>query len=180
MHRIVGITPWKDSLLKVKCARVKKGMRVLDICTGLGYTAIASLLRGAREVITVEIDKHVLEIASYNPWSWNLANDKIKIILGDAVEVINDFEDSYFDRIVHDPPTIAIAGELYSKKFYRELFRVLRGGGILFHYTGKPGYSRGVDITKGVANRLRQVGFQVKIIRSVCGVVALKPKFKVM
>lgn len=178
MHRIVGITPWEDSLLKVKYARVKRGMSVLDICTGLGYTAITSLLRGAREVITIEIDECVLKIASYNPWSWRLANDKIKIILGDATEVVNDLESSSFDRVIHDPPTIAIAGELYSKEFYKELFRVLKKGGILFHYTGKPGHSRGVNISKGVANRLRQVGFQVKVVKSACGIVAFKPRLR--
>jgi len=176
MHRIVDITPWEDSLLKVRCARVRRGMRVLDVCTGLGYTAIASLLRGAREVITIEVDEHVLEIASYNPWSWRLANDKIRVVLGDATEVINNIENSSFDRIIHDPPTIAIAGELYSKEFYEELFRVLRRGGVLFHYTGKPGHLRGINITKGVANRLRQVGFRVEVVKSACGVVAFKPR----
>jgi len=176
MHRITGITPWEDSLLKVKCARVRRGMKVLDICTGLGYTAIASLLRGAFRVITIEIDEHVLEIASYNPWSWRLADERINIILGDATEVIEDIKDSSIDRIIHDPPTLALAGELYSKEFYKELFRVLKRGGVLFHYTGKPGYMRGVNVTRGVVNRLRHVGFQVKIVREAYGVVAFKPR----
>jgi len=178
MHRIVGITPWKDSLLKIRYARIKRCVKVLDVCTGLGYTAIASLLRGACKVVTVEIDEYVLKIASYNPWSWKLSSDRIMIINDDATEVVSRIKDSSFDRIIHDPPILPLAGELYSKEFYKELFRILKKGGILFHYTGKPGHSRGINITKGVTNRLRQVGFEVKIAERASGVVAFKPRSK--
>lgn len=53
MHRKIGTTPWEDSKEKVKAARIFSGARVLDICTGLGYTAILSMHRRA-SVTTVE------------------------------------------------------------------------------------------------------------------------------
>lgn len=172
MHRVVGITPWRDAELKVSALGRLRGMRVLDICTGLGYTAIHAYMRGGR-VASIEVDRNVLDIASYNPWSKGLEN--IDVILGDAADVVGELDSNSFDVIIHDPPRFSLAGHLYSKNFYRELFRVLDRGGRLFHYTGKVGYlKRGIDITKGVAKRLSSIGFRVKIIRGLRGVLATK------
>lgn len=74
MQRVKGIAPWEDTLEKVRAARVHDGMSLLDVCTGLGYTAIASLDLDASSVITVEKDENVLKIASANPWSRRLAD----------------------------------------------------------------------------------------------------------
>lgn len=112
MHRIKGTVPWQDSLQKVRAARVGPGHKVLDICTGLGYTASLSVKFGASSVLTVEKDEKVLRIAEVNPWSWGLADERVKVVLGDAVEVVKELSDSSFDRIIHDPPRLALAGEL--------------------------------------------------------------------
>ena len=175
MHRIVEVDPWTDSLMKVNLARVRAGARVLDVCTGLGYTAIASRLRGARYVLTIEKDENVLKIAKANPWSRRLADPQVDIILGDAVEVLPGLPSGSFHVIVHDPPRLSLAGELYSLEFYRELYRVLRRRGILFHYTGNPGGKyRRLNIAKGVAQRLRAVGFKVAYAREALGVIGFK------
>ncbi len=159
MHRTVDIDPWTDSLIKVRSLGRINGYRVLDICTGLGYTAIAEILMGARDVVTIEIDPNVIFIASMNPWSRNLEDNRISIILGNAVDMVNMFEDESFDAIVHDPPRFSIAGELYSLEFYRALHRVLRRGGKVFHYTGEPGKHSNIDMLKGIKNRLYRAGF---------------------
>ncbi len=172
MHRVVDMTPWQDSSEKVSVLGDLRGKRVLDICTGLGYTAIHALRRGA-EVVSIEVDPNVLEIAEYNPWSRDLVN--IDIIIGDAFEVVQDFDEAEFEAIVHDPPRFSLAGHLYSLDFYRSLYRILTRDGRLFHYTGKVGYlRRGIDIMKGVAYRLRSVGFKVRILRDLRGVLAYK------
>lgn len=175
MHRIKGITPWEDTLEKVRAARIRKGVSVLDVCTGLGYTAIASLELGASSVITVEKDENVLKIASVNPWSRGLADPRIKIALADAAEFVKRLPNESFDRIIHDPPRFALAGELYGLEFYRELYRALKPGGILFHYTGEPGRLRGLNVPGGVSGRLKRAGFQV-LERRAMGFVARRPK----
>ncbi len=172
MHRVVDIDPWRDTYSKVSILNIHSGEEVLDICTGLGYTAINAYRRGGN-VLTIEVDENILEIASYNPWSSEL--EDIKIILGDATEVIKTLLDNHYDVIIHDPPRLSRAGELYSREFYSELYRVLRRGGRLFHYTGKVGYKRRrLNILGGVASRLAKVGFKVYQRRDLLGVYAVK------
>ncbi|RLG61132.1 SAM-dependent methyltransferase [Candidatus Geothermarchaeota archaeon] len=175
MHRVRGVTPWMDSQMKVLAVRISRGNKVLDVCTGLGYTAIISLKRGASEVITIEKDENVLKIAELNPWSRLLANERIKIIHGDANEVVREFEEGSFDRIIHDPPRFSLAGELYSLDFYKELYRILKPNGLLFHYTGTPGEKfRRRDIFKEVSSRLTKAGFIVIKKRKLRGLLAKK------
>ena len=174
MHRIKDTTPMDDAESKVKAARVSRCHRVLDICTGLGYTAIKSLDRGACEIVSVEKDINILKIAELNPWSWRLSDKRIRIYLADASELIKHFPTEYFDRIIHDPPRFSLAGELYSEEFYKQLYRVLKNGGILYHYTGEPGRVRGKSILQGIISRLRRVGFYVQKYSTILGVVAFK------
>ena len=164
MHRIVDVTPWEDSELKVNAVRVRKNMEVLDICTGLGYTAILSAKKGAK-VLTIEKNQSVLEMASYNPWSKFLELPNIQIVLGDALEVVKYLPAASFDRIIHDPPRFALAGELYSESFYQDLYQVLKENGMLLHYVGTPGSKvRGVNLAKGVERRLLRAGFKKAVM----------------
>jgi len=51
----------------------------------------------------------------------------------------------------------------------------LKPGGKLFHYVSKPGSKyRNKSVEKGVINRLRNVGFDVKFHEKVSGVVCVK------
>lgn len=176
MHRVSGITPWRDSEAKVRLLSVRRGDRVLDVCTGLGYTAIWALKMGANAVLSIEKDPNVLEMACYNPWSRWLEDRRVSIILGDASRVVEGLEDGFFDKVIHDPPRLALAGELYSLSFYRELYRVLKPGGVLVHYTGQPGYRRGKDIMGGVKGRLEKAGFTARRRSEISAVLAFKPR----
>ncbi|ASJ17176.1 hypothetical protein A3L04_08895 [Thermococcus chitonophagus] len=178
MHRTKDTNPLRDTLAKVNTVNPREGEKVLDTCMGLGYTAIEAARRGAH-VVTIEKDPNVIELARINPWSLELfSNSRIKIIHGDSYEVIKKFEDEEFNVIIHDPPRFSLAGELYSEKFYKELYRVLKPGGRLFHYVGNPGKKyRHKDIQRGVMERLRRAGFvRVRKVEEALGVVALKPE----
>ncbi|WP_148678979.1 class I SAM-dependent methyltransferase [Aeropyrum pernix] len=175
MHRVAGTDPWSDALAKASLV-VKRGFRVLDTCTGLGYTSIAAIARGASLVYTVEVDEIVLQLAALNPWSHRLRDKRIRIILGDAVEVVRDFGDSAFDALIHDPPRFSKStSSLYTLELYREFHRILRRGGRLFHYTGEPGRIRGLNLPGRVARLLREAGFEVLgFRRRALGLVAVK------
>lgn len=176
MHRTKDVDPKQDTELKIKAIKPLKGF-VLDICTGLGYTAIlCAKQESVKKVITVEKDKNVIYLQKQNKFSEELfINPKIERIHGDIQEVILKFENNFFDAVIHDPPSMKIAGELYSEDFYRHLFRVLKQNGKLFHYTGSPGIKSGKDIVSGVIRRLQRAGFRnVKRVEFALGVVAIK------
>lgn len=181
MHRTKDVTPLEDTLNKVNAVKPKEGEMLLDTCMGLGYTAIEAAKRGAY-VMTVEKDPNVLELAKLNPWSRELFHSQnIQVIQGDAFDVVKRFKDGSFDVVIHDPPRFSLAGHLYSEEFYRELFRVLKPGGRLFHYVGNPGRRyRRKDLQRGVMERLRKAGFVgVKRVEEALGIVARRPFKKV-
>ncbi len=174
MHRIKEIDPWQHAQ-RMMAALAPVSGSVLDTATGLGYTAILAA-REASGVTTIELDPGVLAIAQLNPWSQELfANPKITQVMGDAYEVVPTFADESFDRIMHDPPTLKLAGELYSGAFYRELYRILKRGGRLFHYIGDPNSKASGGVTRGVVRRLQEAGFSRVARRAEAyGVVAYK------
>ena len=174
MHRIKNTNPYLDTLAKIKALAPIHG-RVLDTCTGLGYTAIEAA-KTAEHVITIELDPTAQEIAHYNPWSRSLFdNPKIEQIIGDTFDEIQNFEDGTFSCIIHDPPMLSLAGDLYSGDFYAECFRVLRSSGRLFHYIGDPDSKSGARTTKGVVRRLQAAGFTRVVSKpQAFGVVAFK------
>ena len=159
MHRIKGIDPWQDAAVKWRAVGPIRG-RVLDTCTGLGYTAIQAT-RTARAVTTVELDPTVLELARLNPWSADLFEAaNIEQLIGDVARVVTEFEPASFQCIVHDPPTVELSGELYGAEFYRALHRVLKPGGRLLHYVGDPTSRHGARVLRGVMRRLQEAGFR--------------------
>lgn len=174
MHRIKGIDPYKDTLLKIKTIAPINGC-VLDTATGLGYTAVQAA-KTAEHVITIELDPAALEVAGLNPWSRGLFdNPKISQVIGDSYEEIHQFEDEAFARVIHDPPAFSLAGDLYSGEFYRQLFRVLQRGGRLMHYIGDLESKSGRTVAKGAVRRLQQAGFSRVVRRpEAFGLVAYK------
>jgi len=160
MHRINGITPRQDTENKIKLIN-PKGI-VLDTCMGLGYTAIAASL-GSRKVYTFEIDDNIYFIAKLNPLSSGLFKKGNNIVVkkGDVSELIGKFKDSFFDCIIHDPPTFKLAPVLYSQRFYRELWRVLKTKGRFFHYTPFYGIKRGNFFPDKIKNNLKKSGFKI-------------------
>jgi predicted methyltransferase len=174
MHRIKGTDPHQDTVQKVRAAAPMVG-NVLDTTTGLGYTAIEAA-HTASHVTTIELDPASLEVARLNPWSQELFdNPKITQLVGDSFDVIKTLPDSSFTRIIHDPPTFSLAGELYSGEFYRECYRVLAHGGRLFHYTGNLKSGEGRQVSRGAIKRLREAGFERIVPKyDAFGVVAFK------
>lgn len=159
MHRIKDIDPYADTLAKIRVIKPVVGV-VLDTATGLGYTAIEAS-KTADQVFTIELDPTVMEIIHRNPWSQPLLNNpKIEQLIGDSFDRIQEFEDGFFSRIIHDPPMISLAGELYSTEFYYQVYRVLRHKGILFHYIGDLDSNLGNRVARGVVRRLQEAGFR--------------------
>ncbi len=139
--------------------KITKNDTVLDICTGLGYTAIAASKFG-NKVITCELSESVLQLAKWNPFSSELFSSNIEIKTGDAFSTVKGFKDKTFDVIIHDPPRFSHAPDLYASQFYSELYRVVKTKGRLFHYVGTLGKEKGRKIEDEVKRRLELAGFR--------------------
>jgi predicted methyltransferase len=168
-------SPFEDARRKVELVGVHQ-QRVLDTCGGLGYFAAWCQRLGATRILSCEKNPNVLWLRELNPWSPR--PDAVLEVLNVAIDRhIETLSDASFDVVLHDPPRFGIAGELYSRKFYEQLARVLRPGGALFHYTGSPNkLTSGRDVQGEVLRRLQDSGFQAK--RALDGVLArsvLKP-----
>lgn len=174
MHRVKGTDP-KAAAEEMIAALSPMSGKVLDTCCGLGYTAI--LASKSADVTVFEKDQNVLEMCKINPYSQELFTGKrIRFIHGDSLDGITEFPDESFNFVIHDPPSISIAGEMYSDELYSQIFRVLKHNGKLLHYTGEPGSrARGVDLPKSVSGRLKGAGFKkVSYDSKILSVLALK------
>ncbi|MBM3291861.1 SAM-dependent methyltransferase [Candidatus Bathyarchaeota archaeon] len=160
MHRTKDTTPEEDAKKKINILGVNEG-KILDTCTGLGYTAIESLHKNAEIVVTIEKDYNVTMINNLNPWSRDLFDERIHKIFSDSYHAVDCLPKNFFEYIIHDPPRFSFAGQLYSEAFYSKLFSRIKHGGKLLHYTGEPGSRyRKKDLQKGVQSRLKSVGFK--------------------
>jgi len=176
MHRTKGMLPEEEARVKVDCLHIREGQAVLDICTGLGYSSQEAARRGA-SVLTIERNSPVIALARHNPCSRNffdyVGSGKIDIVVGDASLLLGTLPGNRFDRIIHDPPSFSLAGELYSKSFYIQLRRLIRDDGLLLHYTGQPGSRyRRLDLKKSVSGRLREAGFTSRWIEKARAVLS--------
>lgn len=175
MHISKGTDPFASASEMAQQA-VRKGDRVLDCCSGLGYAAIAAHRLGASEVLTIEMSRVVMGLRAQNPGSNDLGHEGIVQRQGNIFELIATMAANSFDSVIHDPPRFSLAGELYSEEFYRQIFRVLRRDGRLFHYTGNPHVvKKGSSFVDGVIRRLKAAGFRhVEKVEHLMGVSAQK------
>ncbi|KAJ8900716.1 hypothetical protein NDN08_000017 [Rhodosorus marinus] len=174
MHRIKSSDPWTDTQLKMK-ALGTASENTLDVCTGLGYTAIALADQPTVDLVTtIELDPSIVNIQRRNPWSRRLfENPKIDRKVGDAVELLPTLPDRSFSTIVHDPPALALCNELYTLEFYKQLRRTLKPSGKLYHYVGDPASKESGRLFRGIMDRLKQAGFQqVKRADGAFGILA--------
>ena len=162
------VSPYADAQRKVGLIAAR-GKVVLDTCGGLGYFAAWCLQDGAARVLSFEKHAGVLWLRSLNPWSpdspWqDPPGPALELRQGDIAQEVQALPDRSVDAILHDPPRFAIAGELYSQLFYGQLARVLRPGGMLFHYTGAPNsLSRGRELAREVTTRLGHAGLAAEL-----------------
>ena len=168
MHRSKDIDPLEDARLKTELV-VRTGNIVLDTCGGLGYSALFAVKAGAAEVVSTEKSREVIRIREQNPWlepgtqAWQTeeAMDRIRLEHTDITGRIPSLKAGRFDAVIHDPPRFTSAtGDLYGKAFYAQLFRVMRVGGRLFHYTGSPKkITRQDRFVFNAMRRLERAGF---------------------
>ncbi len=177
MHRSKDIDPLTDARLKTQRVVGSDDM-VLDTCGGLGYSAMFAIKAGADKVISTEKSRAVITLRNINPWLKEYNKNSIELIHSDITRQIGQFDDGLFNSIIHDPPRFTSAtGDLYGKKFYKELYRVLAPQGKLFHYTGSPKRIKEKDrFLHNTKKRLELIGFaDVSFSQHLQGFFAVHP-----
>lgn len=128
--------------------------RILDIGFGLGYNSCAAIDRirsrsGKVEIIGLEKDRKALDLIqgveicfrSYGiikdaarTLSYEKDAVKVDILLGDARETILS-AGSGFDAVFHDPFSLPKNPELWTERFFRDVFLRMRPGARLATYS---------------------------------------------
>ncbi len=118
-------------------ARFTAGKRVLDICCNSGGFAIYAKARGgAVEVIGIDLDEEILEIAEKNA---RLNNAKVKFVQADLFPWLRDAQErgELFDVVILDPAKLTRDREqvITALKKYNDMnklaMQVTKPGGIL-------------------------------------------------
>jgi predicted O-methyltransferase YrrM len=125
LHHVPIIQPEVARLLMVT-GKLVKPLRILEIGTAIGYSAIlmSNFLEPGGKIDTIDRSEKMIYSAKENIKRAGM-EDKINIITGDALDVLQCLDKSY-DLIFVD----AAKGQ-YSE-FLPECFRMLKAGGVLF------------------------------------------------
>ena len=59
----------------------------------------------------------------------------VKVLLGDAAEMVKGLEDDYFDAVFFDPFSPKTSPEMWSVELFKEMYRVMKDSGILATYS---------------------------------------------
>lgn len=105
--------------------KIKKPLKILELGTAVGYSAILMSLssKGESSITTVERDSKMIELAQNNIEKSGL-KDKINIIQGDCLEVLEKLDDKY-DLIFMD------AGKGHYNHFLPHCMRLLSENGVI-------------------------------------------------
>ena len=135
----------------VEPCRIKKGMKVLDICFGLGYNSAAAIDASDGDLEIVALEKEIpVEIEELNPklnnyhiiketvkskdLCYNKGNFKLKIIIGDATQTIKTIKEK-FDAVFLDPFSPKKNPELWTEEFFSEIKKRMKKDAILATYS---------------------------------------------
>ena len=99
-----------DSVLLYNFLKLKKNMKVIDICTGNCPIPLLLSKKIENKIYAVEIQKEVFELGKESIEINNL-QDKIELLNIDAKELTNKFETDTFDLITCNPPYFKINDE---------------------------------------------------------------------
>lgn len=158
-----------------KPCKLKNGMKVLDVCFGLGYNSLAAISLANVEIIALENNPEILKIKDITlPINYKIKNKdleknyekikkaaenlkyednqaKIKIILGDARKTVKKLNEK-FDVVFLDPFSPKKCPELWTEEFFNDICKLMKKGAVLATYS----------CARIVRDNLKNAGFVVK------------------
>ncbi|MBD2175981.1 16S rRNA (guanine(966)-N(2))-methyltransferase RsmD [Pseudanabaena sp. FACHB-1998] len=93
------------------------GANWLDICAGSGAMGAEALVRGANQVVGIELSAIACRIVNENWQKVAKSVQSFQVIKGDAVKVLPKLQPQFFDLVYFDPP--------YQSELYQPVLMVL-------------------------------------------------------
>ena len=155
----------------VNAIGIENGMHILDFCFGLGYNSIAACKGHANlQIIGLEYDIKIIEamkdieipeilITEFAPFK-NIVksldvsdnnNNRIQILLGDALQRIDELSGNTFDRVFFDPFSPKKQPEMWSEMIFQKIYNKMKNGAKLSTYS----------CAKWIRKNMISVGFKV-------------------
>ena len=139
----------------VNALGIENGMHILDFCFGLGYNSIAACKDHTNLQITalendikiIEVIKDIeipdilkIEFDSFRNIAENTDvvdsnNNRIQILLGDALQRIVEIPDGEFDRVFFDPFSPKKQPEMWSEEIFQKIYNKMKNGAKLSTYS---------------------------------------------
>ncbi|MDP8203253.1 MAG: MnmC family methyltransferase [Candidatus Tenebribacter mawsonii] len=139
----------------VNALGIDNGMKILDFCFGLGYNSIAACKNHSNlQIIALENDIKIIEAmrnieipdilkTEFEPFkdiarSLNVTdgnNNKIQILLGDALRRIDELPEKSFDRVFFDPFSPKKQSEMWSESIFKKIYTKMKIGAKLSTYS---------------------------------------------
>jgi len=135
-----------------KPCKLRDGMKVLDICFGIGYNTLAALSLADVEIVGLENDEMILKEIENIDVDENLKQNyekikiaakklqysddktKIKLMRGDARKTIKSISQK-FDAVFLDPFSPKKCPELWTAEFMKDIAKRMKKGAILATYS---------------------------------------------
>lgn len=148
----------------------KNEVNVLDFCFGLGYNsaALIDLLNCNINITGIDNDEDIFDlIKEVNPKikNYNLIkklnnnnltvnenNIKIKLIIGNALKVIDELPEKYFDVVLFDPFSLKVCPELWQEHVFKKIYDLMKSNSVLTTYS----------CARKVRDNMKIAGFLVK------------------
>ncbi len=139
----------------VNALGIENEMHILDFCFGLGYNSIAACKYHSNLQITaLENDIKIIEAMkdikipgilsvefdffrnlSENMDDTDSNNNRIQILLGDALQTIDELPDREFDRVFFDPFSPKKQPEMWSEEIFYKIYNKMKVDGKLSTYS---------------------------------------------
>jgi 16S rRNA (guanine(966)-N(2))-methyltransferase RsmD len=81
-----------------------KGANWLDVCAGSGAMGAEALVRGAANVVGIELSAIACEIVRENWQKFAKSEQSFQVVKGDAVKSLSKLQPKFFDLVYFDPP----------------------------------------------------------------------------
>jgi predicted methyltransferase len=155
----------------VKAIGVEDGYYILDFCFGLGYNSFAATKDHRNlQIIGLENDLEIVKViknlavprsikSQFESFrnlgdKWGITdsrNNTIKLIIGDALQTIDQLPDFSFDRVFFDPFSPGKQPEMWSAEIFQKVYSRLKTGGKLSTYS----------CAKWIRQNMRNAGFEI-------------------